>query len=281
MQDTLGNRDVLRVLDAANHNRLARAWTDIRSGLSAWRFVLALARSDIRGRYRGSVLGPFWLTLTTAISIAAFGLLYGRIFNIPWQEHLLHVGVSLITWAWISQSVAESCNAMMGGESMIRQIPLPMSVHILRSALRNLIVAGHHAILLPFLFLICGFAPHASGIPMALLGVVVILINTISLATLLGFLGARFRDLAPVVANVMQLMFFLSPILWQASALGEKARLLVFNPVFVMIEIVRTPLLTGTINPEHWIAAGLFTLLGLGLAGAMFVRFRERVAFWV
>jgi lipopolysaccharide transport system permease protein len=269
------------VLDAAERNRVARAWSDIVGGLLAWRFVLALSRSDIRGRYRGSVLGPLWLTLTTAVSIAAFGLLYGKIFNIPWQEHVLHVGVSLIIWAWFSQAVSESCNTMLGGESMIRQIPLPMSVHILRTAMRNLIVGGHHAILLPALFLICGFVPHAKGVPLALLGVLVVLINTISLATQLGFLGARFRDLAPIVANVMQLMFFLSPILWQASALGDKADLLVFNPVFIMIEIIRTPLLTGTLNPAQWIAAGVFTFLGAGLAGAMFIRFRDRVAFWV
>jgi len=281
LHDTLGKRDVLRVLDAAERNRLTRAWTDICGGLAAWRFVLALARSDIRARYRGSVLGPLWLTLTTAIMIGAFGVLYGRIFNIPWQQHLLHVGVSLITWAWISQSVAESCNAMLGGESMIRQVPLPISVQILRTALRNLIVAAHHAILLPPLFLICGFAPHLIGIPFALLGILLILINTISLATLLGFLGARFRDLAPVVANVMQLLFFLSPIIWEVSALGDKANLLVFNPVFDLIEIVRSPLLTGIIDPAHWAAAVLFTVLGAGLAGAMFIRFRDRVAFWI
>ncbi len=281
MQDTLGKRDVLRVLDASERNRFARAWADIANGLAAWRFVFALASSDIRSRYRGSVLGPLWLTLTTAVMIGAFSLLYGAIFNIPWQQHTLHVGVSLITWQWISQSVSESCNAILGGEGMIRQVPLPISVHVLRTAVRNLIVAGHHAILLPLVFLICNFAPYPQGIPMALLGVVIIFINTLSMAALLGFLGARFRDLAPVVANVLQLMFFLSPILWEASALGDRARLLVFNPVFVMIEIVRTPLLSGTINPSHWLAAGLFTLLNVCLATAMFVRFRDRVAYWI
>ena len=281
MHDTLGKRDILLVLDAADRNRLAGAWADISGGLLSWRFILAFAKSDVRARYRGSVLGPLWLTLTTAVSIGAFGLLYGRIFNVPWQEQTLHVGVSLITWAWLSQSVSESCNTMLGGGSLIRQIPLPLSVHILRTAIRNLIIGGHHAILLPLLFLICGFAPHASGIPMALLGILVTFINTISLATLLGFLGARFRDVAPIVANLMQLMFFLSPILWHASALGDKAHLLVLNPIFIMIEIVRTPLLTGATNPEHWIAAGVFTLLGAVLSGAVFIRFRDRIAFWV
>lgn len=281
MQDTLGKRDVLRVLDAAERNRFARAWADLNGGLAAWEFVFALAKADIRGRYRGSVLGPLWLTLTTAVMIAAFSLLYGKIFNIPWQQHTLHVGVSLIIWAWISQAVSEGCNAILGGESMIRQVPLPISVHVLRTAVRNLIVAGHHAILLPLVFLACSFSPHLQGIPLAMLGVVVIFINTISMAALLGFLGARFRDLAPVVANIMQLMFFLSPILWEASALGEKARLLVYNPVYVMIEIVRAPLLSGSVSPTLWLAAGLFTLLNLGLATATFVRFRDRVAYWI
>jgi lipopolysaccharide transport system permease protein len=164
---------------------------------------------------------------------------------------------------------------------MIRQIPLPISVYILRTAIRNLIGAGHHAVLLPPLFLICGVTPHIEGVPLALLGLLLILFNTISLAALLGFLGARFRDLTPVIANVTMLLFLLCPIFWQASALGSAQYMLNFNPVFVLIEIVRAPLLTGTVEPIHWISAALFSLFGAALSGTLFIRFRDRVAFWV
>jgi lipopolysaccharide transport system permease protein len=280
MLPRLAGEETTRVWDAAAPRRLARAKEDVAAGLKAWRFALALARADLKTRYRGSVIGPFWITLTTAVMIGAFGLLYARIFDQPWRQHLLHVGVGLVAWTWISQAARDACTTLTGAEALIRQAPLPISVHVLRVALRNLMVAAHHAVLLPPLFLLCGHVPGPGALA-ALGGVALIAANSLAFGALLGFLVARYRDVGPIIENLLQLLFFVSPILWEASALGDARGWLLLNPVYVLLEAVRAPLLHGAAPAEIWLVALGFTGAACALAGIAFVRFRERVAFWV
>jgi len=68
-----------RVFDAANPERVQRALADLREGILQWRLAAALAWGDIKHRYRGSVLGPFWVTLTTAAMVVALGFFYSHI----------------------------------------------------------------------------------------------------------------------------------------------------------------------------------------------------------
>jgi lipopolysaccharide transport system permease protein len=278
--DEVGAENPVRVQDAAAPRRFSRALEDVSAGLETWRFALALAKADLRTRYRGSVIGPFWITLTTAVMIAAFGLLYAKIFHQPWRQHLLHVGVGLVVWTWISQATREAAGALTSVEALIRQAPLPVTTHILRTTLRNFMVAAHHAILLPPLFLICGHMP-GPGALLAIAGVLLVLIETLALSALLGFIVARFRDVGPIVENLLQLLFFISPILWDASALGDAQAWLLLNPVYVLVEVIRGPLLHGGAPMDVWLVATGCVVATLIAASLVFVRFRERVAFWV
>ena len=94
-------------------------------------------------------------------------------------------------------------------------------------------------------------------------------------------LCARFRDIAPIVASLMQLAFFMSPVLWKPELLGDKARWLPLNPFYVLMETVRGPLVEGGVPALVWLSAALYTLLVAGVALAFFIRFRGRIAFWV
>jgi lipopolysaccharide transport system permease protein len=141
-------------------------------------------------------------------------------------------------------------------------------------------VAAHHAILLPPLFLICGYMP-GPGALLALAGVLLVLVETLALSALLGFVVARFRDIGPIVDNLLQLLFFVSPILWDASALGDVQEWLLLNPVYVLVEVIRGPLIHDGAPTDVWLVATGCVSATLAAAFLVFVRFRERVAFWV
>ena len=99
---------------------------------------------------------------------------------------------------------------------------------------------------------------------------------------LLGMICARFRDIGQIVASVMQLAFFMTPVLWKPDLLSEGARAwMVLNPFYALLEVVRGPLVEGGAPPLVWAAAVLVTALHAGIAFAFFVRFRGRLAFWV
>ncbi|MDO9503388.1 MAG: ABC transporter permease [Falsiroseomonas sp.] len=267
-------------VDAADPQRLRKAIEDVRLGTSRWRLALTLAWLDIRNRYRGSVLGPFWLTLSTGVMLAGLGLLYARLFDLPLREYLPHLAVSLVIWNAISQMVNDSTTSLTSSEAIIRQLPLPYTVHALRCAMRNGIIAAHNLPLILLVFLLCGHLPGPEAL-LAIPGFILIAINAVAAALFLGMLCARFRDIAPIVGSIMQLAFFLTPILWKPKLLGGWEVWMPLNPFYALLETVRGPLVEGGGPPLAWLAAILYTLATVTMAAAFFVRFRSRVAFWV
>lgn len=266
--------------DASNPQRLQRAVQDLAAGLSRWRLAAALARLDIRNRYRGSVLGPFWMTASTAIMVAGIGLLYSTLFKMPLREYLPWLAVSLLVWNTLNQMVADSCTSFIGSEGVIRQMPLPYTVHVLRFVIRNSIVAAHSLPLIAVVLIGTGSIPGPEAI-LALPGLALLAVNACAVGLFLGMICARFRDIPQIVANVMQLAFFLSPVLWKPQLLGDLAVWLPLNPFYALMETVRGPLVQGGASVTVWAAALAYTTLACGAAFAFFVRFRGRIAFWV
>ena len=267
-------------IDAANPRHAERALADLREGLSQWRLALALARLDLRNRYRGSVLGPLWMSLSSLIMLIGLGLLYGALFKLKLSNYLPHLAVSLIVWQWMAGFINDSCATLTSADGVIRQMRLPYTLHALRVAFRNTLVAAHSLPLIPIVFLIFGQVPGPEAL-LAIPGLVLIGINMLAGGLLLGMVCARFRDIPPIVANVVQLAFFVSPILWKPELLGDAMVWMAFNPFYALLETVRGPLLEGGGPPLAWLAAIFYTTLHVVLAGFLFARFRSRIAFWV
>ena len=271
----------VRHFDAAAPRRLARALADLGEGLRRWRLAAALARLDIRNRYRGSVLGPIWLTLSTAVMLGALGYLYSMLFQLPVGEYLPWLGVSLILWNVIAVSVGDACACLTAAEAVIRQLPLPHTVHALRCMMRNALVAAHNLPLIAVVFLLFGVSPGWSAL-LILPGLGLFALNVFAASLLLGMLCARFRDIGPIVTSVMQIAFFVTPVIWKPELLRPESRpWLPLNPFYALMETVRGPLLEGGGSPWIWAAALFWTAVHCGVCFAFFVRFRGRVAFWV
>ena len=267
-------------IDAANPRHAERALADLRDGLSQWRLAFALARLDLRNRYRGSVLGPLWMSLSTLVMLGGLGLLYGTLFKLDLSNYLPHLAVSLIIWQWISTFILEACGTLTGAEGVIRQMRLPYTLHALRIAFRNSLVAAHSLPLIPIVFLVFGQVPGPEAF-LAIFGFLLIGINMVAGGLLLGMICARFRDIPPIVANLVQLAFFASPILWKPELLGDAMVWMALNPFYAMLETVRGPLVEGGGPLLAWVAAVLYTMANVVLASVLFSRFRSRIAFWV
>jgi lipopolysaccharide transport system permease protein len=266
--------------DAERPEKAKIAMADICQTAANIRLPWALARLDLRNRYRGSVIGPFWLTLSTAVMVAGMGFLYASLFKMDWRAYLPHLVVSLIIWNTFAAMINEATGCFIGAAGVIRQMPLPYTVHAMRVVMRSLTTAAHSWPLIGLVFLACGFVPYWTGL-LAFIGVLFIAINAFFCTLFLGMLCARFRDIPPIVSSVMQIGFFVTPIIWKAELLGEDAEWLLLNPFYVVLETVRGPLLVGGASLKVWVAASLYTMLLAAIASAFFVRFRGRISFWV
>lgn len=243
-----------------------------------WRI---LAWQDIKQRYRRSVLGPFWLTISTAIMIGALAFVYGGLFHQSLDQYLPFVACGMIVWTLIAAIVNESCTVFIAAEGVIKQVRLPLTLHVCRMVWRNMLIFLHNAVILLLLY-ICfghGLALDLLSLPLAL---VVYAINGVWLGLVLGSYCTRFRDIAPIVANMVQLLFFVTPIMWRPEVLGaDRAWVAAYNPLFHFIELVRAPILGEAFPLLSWQIAITISLLGMILAVLTLTGFRHRVAYWL
>ncbi len=261
--------------------RQALAFRDVREGLRLWRLVWSLGFLDIVLRYRGSVLGPFWLTISTAIMIAALGFLYSTLFHTDIHSYLPFLALSMILWAFLSTIVSEACTCFMQAEGTIRSMRLPFFLYAGRMLVRNVLVLAHNFPVIVAVFLIFSVRPGLAAL-YAVPGFALWLVDGIAIAFLLGAFCARFRDIPPIVASVMQIGFFVSPIIWVPSTLSVRwQHLLPINPFYTLLEVVRGPLLGQAPSGFVWLSAVGYSLLVAGLSWLLFVRARHRLAFWV
>jgi len=274
--------DALMAFDAdmsfAARNRLAFA--DIVDGAKLWRLACMLGWFDIRLRYRGSMLGPLWLTLSTAVLVGALGVLYSTLFKMALRDYLPFLAISQILWSFISTTVAEGCTCFTSVDAVVRSVRMPFVLHAMRSVVRNVAVMAHNLIVIVVVYAYFDLWPGLNlllTIPAMLLW----LLNALAVTLLLGAFCARFRDVGPIVGSVMQIMFFVSPVIWKPEQLGQAAVYLPLNPFYSLLEIMRSPLLGTHASGLVWISACLYTLLLGAGTWAFFVRARGRLAFWL
>ena len=253
---------------------------DVVDGVRLWRLAATLGWLDIRLRYRGSMLGPVWLTLSTAVMVGALGLLYSTLFKMNLEEYLPFLTLSLVLWNCVSALVGDACLCFTEAEGIIRSVRMPYALHAVRCLIRNSLVLLHNVIVVVIVFAIFRTWPGWLGLlstPSTLLWVV----DGVAAALLLGSVCARFRDVPPIVASVMQIAFFVSAIIWKPEQIGGRPVWLQGNPFFSIIEVVRAPLL-GEV-PSHLTYASAIGWSGLLwlVAGVVFARARGRLAFWV
>jgi lipopolysaccharide transport system permease protein len=280
--DTPAARDALLDLSAdySLSYRNYPAVRDIKNGSTLWPLAWTLGWLDIKLRYRGSMLGPFWLTLSTGIMVGSLGVLYSTLFHMNVQEYLPFLSLSIVLWNFLSALVSESCLAFTEADSVIRSVRMPFFVFAIRVVIRNLLALAHNLLVIVVVFAVFLIWPGWHAL-LSLPALVLWVVDALALTLLLGGFCARFRDIQPIVNSVMQIGFFMTPVIWKPEQLGPRVHLLPINPFFDLLEIVRAPLLGEVPSTMTWLGAALYSLALCGVAWGFFARARGRIAFWL
>jgi ABC-type polysaccharide/polyol phosphate export permease len=271
-----------RIVDLpAPPSRASLAAADLIDGFRRSWLWTTLAQQDVKLRYRGSILGPFWQTVTTVIMIGSMGFIYARLFHVELRDYLPMLTVGLIFWQYLAGLLTEGCGTFTSVQGIIQTVKLPFSLHVYRLVYRNLLTLAHSFVIVPIVLVIF---PHPVEWPRLIElvpGLLLMTIGGISVSTLLGMISARFRDVPPIVANVVTVVFFITPIFWPAEALGANRWWAELNPLYAAIDVMRAPLLGHPTAPRSWAILLTVTVLEAAGAFAFFARFRHRLAFWV
>lgn len=258
------------------------ALADIAAGTRRYQLVGMLGWQDVRQRYRRSALGPFWLTISMGVMIGTIGLVFGEIFKTPLTDFLPFLAAGMILWSFISSVVTEGCSSFIAADGIIKQLPIPLFVHVLRMIWRNILILGHNIVIFPLVLLAVG-RPLSWLAVVSIPGFMLIVVNLTWVSLLLSVFCARYRDLPQVVVNGLQVLFYLTPIMWMPTSLPSRigTYLLEFNPVYHVLSVARAPLLGELPTLTDWMVSLGLAVFGWLAALLVYGRYKRRIAYWL
>ncbi|GLW91951.1 ABC-2 type transport system permease protein [Actinokineospora globicatena] len=282
----------------------ARAAKDIRDGIAARELWGHLGWQDIKQRYRRSVIGPLWITMSMGVTAAGLGFLYSQLFGIEVTTFLPYLTVGFVVWGFIIGCLSEGSDTFMANEGLIKHLPAPLTVYALRTVWRQTLMLAHnllvYVVVLALFFTsltTAGYTLSPGGAPqpglnwsvlMAIPAFALLALNGGWVTLLFGIISTRYRDIPQVINALTQLLFYITPIVWPVDILTTKLGpgdwkhlVLELNPLYHFIQILRAPLIGTTQSWHHWAVVGAITVVGWGFALLAMRNYRSRVSYWV
>jgi len=241
----------------------------------------AWAWLDIVCQYRRSKIGPLWETINALVMTVGMTLVSSAVIGGNLSTLIGYIGLGMITWTVLSNFVSEGASTLARNREHILSSNLSIDFYISRMVMRNLIIFLHH-LALYFLGLLLGVLSLHWTALLAIPGILLLFVNGYWIATALSLVCARFRDVELIIRNLLQLVFFVTPIFWDYRHIASNRSFIVdYNLFFYFIEIIRGPLL-GEVPPlQYYEVVLVVTVLGYLLAYLTYRRFRRYLAFFV
>lgn len=208
--------------------------------------------SNLKMRYKRSVLGVFWSMLGPALNY----LIMGLVFSVLAKNNMPHYFAYLFSGAAFYNLMAAVINngatVFIANESYIKKIYLPKSLFVLNLILMESVNFLFSMCTLLFLGLV--FNQYDLSISWLILPLILILalLFVFGIASLLGVLCVYFRDVNHILPIVMQASFFATPVLYSIDAIPEKYQYLIkLNPFYYFVEAFRSPIFSGQLSSNE------------------------------
>ena len=240
-----------------------------------------LGWADIKFRYRRTVIGPFWLTISTGIIVFAIGLLYAALLQKDISTYIPFFAIGMIFWQFLSTGMTEGCSVFINAASIIKAYPIALPTHVFRLMWRNVIIFMHNVMIIVVVWAIFRW-PLSPVVLLAVPGIALLMIFMLGMTLFLGVLCTRFRDVPLVIGATMQLLFFLTPVMWAPADVGLQQQWVVeINPLYGLIEVVRAPLLNTVPALKEWLLAAGSAACSLWIGLLFYSRHHRRIPYWL
>lgn len=260
------------------NNEAARTLRDVIRSLGLWHIWIRLGLQDVRLKFRRSAVGVGWIFLNLAVLVSSIGFIYANLLGQDTREFIPYLTIGMILWAYLTSSIVEGGNAFVHSEGYIRQISLPVYVYVMRFFVNASVTAAISMIAYVVVAIIYR-VPIGVGTWYALPGALMVMTASLLFITIFAHLNARFRDIAHLASVGMQVLFYVTPVIFPARLLKGRTELgwvVDFNPMYHLIEVVRAPLLTAAPADGMSYTVTLLVLALLTAVAAIVIALNQR-----
>jgi ABC-type polysaccharide/polyol phosphate export permease len=236
---------------------------------------------DIVGRYRRTTLGPWWVTISTGISLTAMGVVWSTLFQMRLGTLFPYMAPGLVIWTFIAAVLTEGTLLFCSAGGMAKNIKIPLFTFVFSFILRILYTLLQNSIIIVLVFLIFKVSVTPKAF-LSLIGLVLLVLASLPTTIILAMLGARFRDFSQIIGSVITFLMLLTPIMWDVSILKGKAVYIAYlNPITYFVMLIREPLLNRTPDIIYYYGAFSITAILMVLSAFVYSKYERRIIYWV
>ena len=249
--------------------------------------LAVLVERELMARYRGTVLGYFWSLLNPLLLLAVYSVVFTLIIpaRVPMQvPYPLFLFAGLLPWLFASGTLLDSAIVIRDNGPLLKKVMCPPEVFPAVTVLSHLV---HHLLALPILLLAMVAAALTDRMPFPWTVVLLPLVLALWLVAVAGLalgvaaLAVHFRDLKDLLHNLLNLVFFTTPIIYTVDIIPVPwlRKMVLMNPVTPLIALYRDVVLLGQVPSwQRWLAAGVVAAVCWLLGAFLFSRLRETLA---
>lgn len=253
---------------------------DILPSIKSWHLWSVLGWLELRQRYKRSTIGPFWITISMGLLILALGYIYGELFGVKLEEYLPLLAIGLVFWVFMNGVITEGCQSFISSSPYIGQLPTNKFIFIMQTVWRNFVMLLHNFIIVIAVVIYYDTLTFSS-IPVFLLGFIIVLLNLFWICLFCAITSLRFRDFPQIVASFMQIIFYITPILFSGTMLSKYKLLLVLNPFAWFIDIIRSPLVGQKADLFSYYNSLTLLFFGTLLTIFLYKISYKKIAYWI
>jgi len=244
--------------------------------------VRTLVARDLKVRYRRSTIGFLWTMLQPLLTMLVLTMVFSALFRFEIPNYPVYALAGIMFWNFFSQSITASMNSLRGNAQLFTKVPVPKEVFPLATVIAGVINLLFALVPLFGLLLVTGHPvrPAVLFLPVAIL---VAALFTLGAGLLLSPLAVFFHDTIEMIAVLLTLLMYLTPLFYPMDILPEGFRWVVrFNPLRSILEVFRDPIYHGKIPPlSHLSVAVAITVLALAIGAVAFRKSSDRIPFYV
>lgn len=267
-------------LPPKHYGKFGEGFSDVVNSLRRVNMTFYFAWGDTKARYRRSFLGPLWIVLTTAVSVAGLGFLWSLLLRDEPAKLVPSLTTGLVLWQFISGCILEAPTIFVRNSHFLRNMLNPYFIFPMQLLIRQLINLGHNFLVVILVLLI--YPPHFGFAQLLIIpGFILAIANLAWIILLIGIIASRFRDLEQLIGALIPLMFFLSPVIYRPSQLSMSQYIIWLNPFSYLITLIRDPIM-GVVPPFFVYVVSIIALLIGGLFTIyQFGKRHDKIVFWV
>lgn len=233
---------------------------------------------NLKLRYKQTSVGALWVILQPVLTMIVFSIFFGGLLKVPSDgvPYPIFVYTGLLFWQFFSAALSETSNVLIANQSIITKVYFPRLILPLSSVSTKFVDFVVASVVLVGMMIYYEYTPHLIGILILPLLLIITFLASTGLGLFLASINVKYRDVGHILPFFIQLLMFVTPVIYSVSITGKYSWVLALNPMTAVIESARATLFGTSPLNGNLISTSIVITLCLMLLGIYIFKKTER-----